>query len=82
MDVQFSNGDVCNEMLCIDLPSCSVTGDFDFNGLVNVDDLMFLIGRWDQDCDDANGDCDGVDIDGSGVVDMGDLLVVLANWTL
>ena len=82
MDVQFSNGDVCNETLCIDLPNCSIIGDFDFNGIVNVDDLMFLIGRWDQDCDDANGDCDGVDIDGSGVVDMGDLLVVLANWTL
>ena len=82
MDVQFSNGDVCNETLCIDLPNCSIIGDFDFNGIVNVDDLMFLIGRWDQDCNDANGDCDGVDIDGSGVVDMGDLLVVLANWTL
>lgn len=82
MDVQFSNGDVCSEMLCIDLPNCGIIGDFDINGFVNVDDLMFLIGRWDEDCDDANGDCDGVDIDGSGVVDMGDLLVVLANWTL
>ena len=82
MDVQFSNGDVCNETLCIDLPNCGIIGDFDINGIVNVDDLMFLIGRWDQDCDDANDGCDGVDIDGSGVVDMGDLLVVLANWTL
>jgi len=82
MDVQFSNGDVCNETLCIDLPNCGIIGDFDINGIVNVDDLMFLIGRWDQDCDDANEGCDGVDIDGSGVVDMGDLLVVLANWTL
>ena len=49
---------------------------------MNVDDLMFLIGLWGEDCGDANDDCDGVDIDGSGVVDMGDLLAVLANWTL
>jgi hypothetical protein len=27
-------------------------------------------------------DCNGLDIDGSGLVDMGDLLVVLGNWTV
>jgi hypothetical protein len=27
-------------------------------------------------------DCNGLDIDGSGEVDMGDLLVVLGNWTV
>jgi len=82
MDVQFSNGEVCNETLCIDLPTCSVTGDFDFNGVVNVDDLMILIGLWGEVCDVDDNDCDVVDVDDSGVVDMGDLLVVLGNWTV
>jgi hypothetical protein len=43
---------------------------------------MFLIGLWGMECDNENEYCYGVDIDGSGVVDMGDLLIVLANWSL
>ena len=82
LEIVFDSGEICTDTICADMPSCIIIGDFDINGIVNVDDLMILIGLWDEDCDDANDDCDGVDIDGSGVVDMGDLLVVLANWTL
>ena len=82
LEIVFDSGEICTDTLCADMPSCIIIGDFDINGIVNVDDLMILIGLWDEDCDDANDGCGGVDIDGSGVVDMGDLLVVLANWTL
>ncbi len=82
--VTFSNGAVCTETKCIELPMCiiMVPGDFDFDGFVNVDDLMFLLGMWGEVCDGVDQDCDIADIDESGEVDMGDLLEVLANWSI
>ena len=82
-EVTFSNGAVCTETICIDLPMCIIwePGDFDFNELVNIDDLMMLIGAWGDRCDGLDNNCMTMDADGSGVIDMGDLLVVLGNWT-
>ncbi|MDG2292284.1 MAG: M14 family metallocarboxypeptidase, partial [Phycisphaerales bacterium] len=47
-----------------------VAGD---DGLVNVNDLLFVIADWGQSGSPA-------DIDGSGQVDVGDLLLVIADW--
>ncbi len=82
-EVTFSNGAVCTETICIDLPMCIIVlpGDFDLNGIVDVNDLMFIIGLWGEVCDGQDNDCSLGDADGSGVVDLGDLLIVLENWS-
>jgi len=82
-EVTFSNGAVCTETICIDLPICIIVlpGDFDLDGFVTVDDLMFMIGLWGEVCDGRDDDCDAADADDSGVVDLGDLLIVLDNWS-
>jgi hypothetical protein len=80
----FNNGVVCTNMLCIDLPLCEIwiRGDFDKNGVVNVDDLMMLIDWWGTTCEELDEDCNWIDADESGIVDMGDLLALLDNWTM
>jgi murein tripeptide amidase MpaA len=47
-----------------------VAGD---DGLVNVNDLLFVIADWGQSGSPA-------DINGNGHVDVGDLLMVIADW--
>jgi hypothetical protein len=49
--------------------------DFDFNGVVDVADLLELLGDWGP-C----GDCP-TDLDGNGAVDVADLLELLAAWS-
>jgi hypothetical protein len=53
---------------------CPLNGHSDFNGdgLVGIDDLMLIIGKW--------GTPGPGDLDGNGVVDTGDLLLLLSNW--
>jgi hypothetical protein len=82
-EITFSNGAVCDETICIDLPMCIIVlpGDFDFDGIVDVNDLMFIIGLWGEVCDGQDYDCTVGDADGSGVIDLGDLLIVLENWS-
>ncbi|MDG1837512.1 MAG: dockerin type I domain-containing protein [Phycisphaerales bacterium] len=84
LDVAFSNGDICTETICIDLPNCIIVlpGDLDANGLVDIDDLIGVINRWADVCDDANANCDGADVNENGEVDMADLLIVISNWSL
>ena len=50
-------------------------GDLDGNGLVDVADVIILLGEW--------GPCAGAcvaDLDGDGMVGANDLLMMLANW--
>lgn len=49
-------------------------GDTNGDGVVNVVDLLGVVGNW--------GDCDGCefDIDGNGVVDVTDVLLIVGNW--
>ena len=47
---------------------------------VNLIDFSFLSSRWlNTNCDDSNG-CDGTDVDGSGVVDTADLIILSDYW--
>lgn len=55
-------------------PSGGVDGDANGDGLVNVSDMLLLIGGW--------GNCSGcgADLNGDGVVNTTDLLLVVSNW--
>ncbi len=53
-------------------------GDIDGDGLVDVVDLLALLGAWGP-CTDP-GDCPA-DLNGDGTVDVIDLLVLLGNWS-
>ena len=53
-----------------------------FVGWYGVDflDYAFFANRWrDTDCAGSN-DCDGVDLDFSGIVDIADLRILIDNW--
>ncbi len=60
------------------LLSASRDGDINYNGSIEVEDLLAVISSW-GDCPDLPIDCPA-DIDGSGVVDVTDLLIVVGNW--
>lgn len=57
-----------------DCDSCDVTvpADLNFDGIVNVTDLLILLDMWG-----SNG---SADIDFSGVVDVSDLLILIGAW--
>jgi len=59
------------------LPAKSVPGDLDGDGVVDVSDLLLLLGEWGT-CADPN-DCPA-DLNNDGVVNVSDLLILLANW--
>lgn len=86
IEIVFQSGASCTDNVCFTLPDCTIIvdppGDFNGDGLVNIDDLMMLIGRWSEICDGVDNDCTTIDADNSGVIDMGDLLIVLENWTV
>ena len=65
--------DNLDDIIIIDPPT---PGDINGDGLVNIADLLILIGDWGA-C--PNG-CGG-DIDGDGFANIADLLIVIANWT-
>ncbi len=51
-------------------------GDFDGNGVVDVNDLLVIIAAWGS----CTGDCQA-DLNGDGVVDVLDILEILALWS-
>ncbi len=53
-------------------------GDVDFDGIIDVLDLLEVLEQWGE-CADPDGCV--ADLDGSGFIDVLDLLEVLANWT-
>ena len=48
--------------------------DLDGNGVVNIDDLLILLGNF--------GDQGDGDLDGDGTVTIDDLLELLSKWTV
>jgi cytochrome c551/c552 len=57
---------------CLVQPGC--TGDLNGDDVVNVSDLLILLGQW--------GACEGclADLNGDGVVNVSDLLILLGAW--
>jgi hypothetical protein len=59
----------------------SVDGDFACPDGVSVEDLDYFVGRWLlENCTSDNNYCGGADVDGSGVVDLGDYAIVAQHW--
>jgi hypothetical protein len=54
----------------------SIPGDLNGDGVVDVFDLLILLGQWGP-C--GAEECTG-DLDGNGAVDVFDLLILLGNW--
>ena len=54
---------------------CPATADVNGDGVVNVNDLLIVLGAW--------GECNGCqsDLDGDGTVSVNDVLALLAAWT-
>ena len=60
-------------------PPCSLTGDLDFDGDVDIADIMLVASRWHA----ALGDPDynpAYDLDGSGAIDIVDIMLVAVHW--
>jgi hypothetical protein len=51
-------------------------GDVTGDGLVNIDDLLSVIGAWG----DCPGTCCPQDFDMNGIIDIDDLLTVISHW--
>ncbi len=45
------------------------------DGLVDVNDILVVIGAWATSCNGCSED-----LDGSGFIDVNDLLLVIASW--
>jgi endonuclease/exonuclease/phosphatase family metal-dependent hydrolase len=71
----YTNDSACSDHLvfCVDFaPSCHA--DIDHDDVVDVTDLLILIGAW--------GECENcpADVTGDGLVSTDDLLIVLGDW--
>ena len=60
-------------------PIHPIQGDLNGDGIVNVLDLLLLIGAWGP-CAAPPAQCPA-DLDGDGDVNTPDLLILLGNWT-
>lgn len=55
-------------------------GDFAGREGVDMADFAFFASRWMRNNCAASNDCDGTDLDGSGTVDIADLMPFISNW--
>jgi hypothetical protein len=53
----------------------SVPGDANDDGIVSVDDILYIISLWGDSCTDCSAD-----LSGDGAIGVDDLLLVIANW--
>jgi endo-1,4-beta-xylanase len=58
-------------------------GDFNGDGVVNMDDVWPLVNRWNL----ADGECEGAvcyeaiyDLNSDGIIDLADIMIVVSNW--
>jgi len=72
IDVEPSNGQVT-----VDVALPATPGDLNNDGVVNVSDLLILLGAWGT-CPNAST-CPA-DLNDDGVVNVSDLLLLLGNW--
>ncbi len=61
------------------VPDPTVPGDTNGDGMVNIEDLLAVLGAWGP-CGAPPAPCPA-DVDDDGVVGVGDLLLVLGNWS-
>ncbi len=69
--------DFCTNLAFENCTVCSITGDLNGDGVVNVLDLLILLENWGQ-CDNTR-DCPA-DLNDDGIVNVMDLLILLENW--
>jgi hypothetical protein len=60
-------------LICVQPCPADVTGGSGGDGIVNIDDLLFIINNWGAPGGPA-------DVNGSGLVDIDDLLQVINSW--
>jgi hypothetical protein len=60
------------------LPAPGIPGDLNGDGVVNVSDLLILLGAWGP-CPSGGEPCPA-DLNGDGSVNVSDLLILLGNW--
>jgi hypothetical protein len=75
-DFTMAGGEPANRVALL---RSALPGDLDGNGLVDVRDLLLLLGAW-GDCPDPPAACPA-DLDGDGSVGVTDFLILLADWT-
>jgi len=58
---------------------CSIAGDMDHNGEVDVQDIMQVASRWRMTNADLDWDAH-YDLNGDGIITIVDIMLVVANW--
>jgi len=61
----------------VEVPQCPIPADLNCDGVVNVSDLLILLGDWGA-CTEP--DACPADLNDDGVVNVSDLLLLLSNW--
>jgi hypothetical protein len=69
------NGIVVTQGFHQPLPSVFCLGDFDFNGIINVADLLIFVSNYG-----CQVNCGDPDLDGNGSVNVGDLLLFIGVY--
>ena len=56
------------------------SGDSNFDGVVNLIDILGLIEFWGP-CDPSNAECVAVDFNADGIINLQDLIVIFNRWS-